>query len=110
MEQLSRISGAARAAVGLLAVALVAAALAGCGGSSSSSSSSGDGEDMSFTGSGHPNGDVSNTRYTKGGPIDSSSVTNLQVAWKLPLKAASAFGSYASAPIVSKGVMYSQDL
>jgi glucose dehydrogenase len=108
MEQLSRMSGAARAAVGLLAVALFAAVLSGCGGSSSSSS--GDGEEMSFTGSGHPNGDVSNTRYTKSSPIDSSTVGNLQVAWKLPLKAASAFGSYASAPIVSKGVMYSQDL
>jgi glucose dehydrogenase len=105
MEQLKRTLSAARAAVGLLAIALLIAALAGCGGSSSD-----DGEELSFTGSGYPNGDVSNTRYTKGGPINSGSVANLQVAWKLPLKAASAFGSYASAPIISKGVMYSQDL
>jgi glucose dehydrogenase len=104
MEQLSRVSRAARALVVVLAIALVAAVvLAGCG------SSSDGGEEVSFTGSGHPNVDLSNTRYEQGA-IDSSNVANLQVAWKLPLNATSAFGSYASAPIVSKGVMYSQDL
>ncbi len=107
MEQLSRTTGIARTAVGFLAVALFALALAGCGGSSDDG---GGGEEMSFTGSGLPNGDIANTRHQSGGPIDSSTVTDLQVAWKLPLNAASAFGSYASAPIVSKGVMYSQDL
>ena len=104
MEQLSRVSGAARAAVVVLAMALIAAvALAGCG-----SSSDGGGE-VSFTGSGHPNGDLSNTRHEQGA-INSGNVANLQVAWNLPLSATSAFGSYASAPIISKGVMYSQDL
>lgn len=104
MEQQSRVSRAARAVLVVLAVALVAAVvLAGCG------SSSDGGEEVSFTGSGHPNGDLSNTRYERG-PINSSTVSNLQVAWKLPLSATSAFGSYASAPIISKGVMYSQDL
>jgi glucose dehydrogenase len=104
MEQLSRVSGAARALVVVLVIALVAAVvLAGCG------SSSDGGEEVSFTGSGHPNVDLSNTRYEQG-PINSSSVANLQVAWKLPLNATSAFGSYASAPIISEGVMYSQDL
>jgi outer membrane protein assembly factor BamB len=104
MEQLSRVSRSARAAIALAAAALLAAVvLAGCG------SSSGGGEEVSFTGSGYPNGDLSNTRYEHG-PINSSNVANLQVAWKLPLTGVSAFGSYASAPIISKGVMYSQDL
>ncbi len=104
MEQLSRVFGAARAAVVVLAIAIVAAVvLAGCGSSSS------DGEEVSFTGSGYPNGDLSNTRSQRG-PINSGNVANLQVAWELPLTGVSAFGSYASAPIISKGVMYSQDL
>src|SRR6478736_9801134 len=102
MEQLSRVFGAARAAVVVLAIAIVAAVvLAGCGSSSS------DGEEVSFTGSGYPNGDLSNTRSQRG-PINSGNVANLQVAWELPLTGVSAFGSYASAPIISKGVMYSQ--
>jgi glucose dehydrogenase len=110
MRNLSSVSKVARARIGLLAVmAAVAAVLAGCG-SSSSGGDGGGGEGTSLTGSGVPNGDVANTRYTSGGPIDSSTVSNLQVAWKLPLTATSAFGSYASTPIISKGVMYSQDL
>lgn len=88
----------------MLVIAAVVAALGGCGGSS------GEGEDTSFTGSGVPNGDLANTRYEKGSPIDSSSVGELEVAWKLPLRSTSAFGSYAGTPVVSKGVMYSQDL
>lgn len=106
MRNLSSVSKAVRAATGLLA-AIVAAAvvLAGCG-----SSSSGSADEVSFTGSGIPNGDLANTRHQSGSPIDSSTVSDLQMAWKLPLHAASAFGSYASVPIVSKGVMYSQDL
>lgn len=105
MERLSRVNRAARAAVVMLAIAIVAAVvLAGCG-----SSSSGGGEEVSFTGSGYPNADLANTRHVRG-PINSGNVSNLQVAWKLPLTGVSAFGSYASAPIVSKGVMYSQDL
>jgi glucose dehydrogenase len=104
MEQLSRVSGAARAAVVVLAITIVAAVvLAGCGSSSSG------GEEVSFTGSGYPNGDLSNTRSERG-PINSGNVSNLQVAWQLPITGVSAFGSYASAPIISKGVMYSQDL
>ncbi len=91
--------------MGLLVIAAVVAALGGCGGSSSD-----DGEAVSFTGSGVPNGDLANTRHEKGSPIDSSTVGELAVAWKLPLRATSAFGSYASVPIIDKGVMYSQDL
>src|SRR5947208_6705888 len=108
MEQPNRIFSAARAAIATLALALAAlVVLAGCGSSSGSGGSSS--EEAAFTGSGVPNGNDANTRY-EGGPINSGSVGNLQVAWKLPLTGVSAFGSYASAPIISKGVMYSQDL
>jgi outer membrane protein assembly factor BamB len=62
-----------------------------------------------FKGSGYPNGNTSNTRYT-GGPIDSSTVADLKTAWTLPLTTKSEYGSYSSAPIVSGGVVYSQDL
>ena len=36
--------------------------------------------------------------------IKSSNVNELQTAWTLPIKGQSSFGSYASSPIVSKGV------
>lgn len=89
--------------VAALVAVLVAAALAtGCGGGSS-------GGDLSFNGTGYPNGDPANTRNA-GGPIKGSTVSELEVAWTLPINAESAFGSYASSPIVSKGVVYSQDL
>jgi outer membrane protein assembly factor BamB len=82
---------------------LVAAILAtGCGSSDS-------GGDPSFKGSGYPNGDLANTRQSSG-PIKASSVNQLEVAWTAPVKAESAFGSHASPPILSKGVVYSQDL
>jgi outer membrane protein assembly factor BamB len=57
----------------------------------------------------YPNADLSNGRAT-GGPIDSSSVVRLRVAWTLPIGATSPYGSYAAAPIVVGGVVYSQDL
>jgi outer membrane protein assembly factor BamB len=83
----------------LVVVGVVAVAL---------SSSSGT-EGASFTGSGYPNGDTSNTRYV-GGPIDSATVSKLAPAWTLPLTARSEYGSYSSSPIVAGGVVYSQDL
>src|SRR5882724_1713148 len=101
MDRLRGVSKAAWAVMGIVGL-IVVAALAGCGSSSSSSG-------PNFTGSGYPNGDTSNTRQV-GGPINSTSVTNLEQAWTLPITATSAFGSYASSPIISKGVMYSQDL
>ncbi len=73
----------------------------GCGGSSSA--------DLAFSGSGYPGVDLANTRQV-GGPIDSSNVAELEEAWTLPLIGQSTYGSYASTPIVSKGVIYSQDL
>jgi glucose dehydrogenase len=75
--------------------------LSACGGSS--------GGDVSFTGSGYPNVDTSNTRHV-GGPIKASNVSQLEVAWNVPLEAESAFGAYASSPVVTGGVVYSQDL
>jgi outer membrane protein assembly factor BamB len=90
--------------VAALVVMLVAAVLAtGCGGGSSS------GEEVSYNGTGYPNGDAANTRKAAG-PIKASTVNELEVAWQNPIEAESAFGSYASSPILSKGVIYSQDL
>ncbi|HYM46333.1 MAG TPA: PQQ-binding-like beta-propeller repeat protein [Solirubrobacteraceae bacterium] len=87
-------------ALALLAVAAVAVV------SLSSSTST---EGLQLTGSGYPNVDTSNTRYT-GGPIDSATVSKLQAAWTLPLSAKSQYGSYSSSPIIAGGVIYSQDL
>jgi glucose dehydrogenase len=111
MIRRSRGKRAARAlAAAIAATALVVALGMGISACGSDSSSSSDSSGYSFTGSGHPNGDQANTRYS-GGPIDSSTVGNLEVAWTLPITSPpSAFGSYASSPIVSKGVIYSQDL
>lgn len=94
-------------AVGALAiVALLAALAAGCGGSSDSSAASGDAK---FSGSGVPGVDLANTRSVKS-PIDSSSVAELQPAWRVRLTGQSTYGSYASTPIIADGVVYSQDL
>jgi outer membrane protein assembly factor BamB len=95
----------------LAAAALVVAvvgiiAIVSLGSSSSSSSSS---ESSLLTGSGYPNFDTSNSRQA-GGPIDRSTVSKLAAAWTLPLGARSAYGSYASSPIISNGAIYSQDL
>jgi len=84
----------------VLATALV---LAGCGSSSSG------GDEVSFTGSGYPGVDAANTRSPKS-EIDSSNVTGLAEAWKAPIRGESNFGSYASTPVIDKGVIYSQDL
>jgi len=89
----------------MMALAVVlAAALASCG-----SSSSAEEESLSFTGSGYPGVDPANTRHVKG-EIDSSTVTDLAVAWTAPIPGTSNFGSYASTPVIDKGVIYSQDL
>lgn len=84
----------------MLAIAVVAVVLA----------VSGSGEPAPrFTGSGDPNFNVANTRQL-GGPIDAQTVSGLRVAWTLPITTRSEFGSYSSTPIVSEGVVYSQDL
>jgi outer membrane protein assembly factor BamB len=88
----------------VLAVALAIGALvAGCGGSSSSSS------DHNFTGDAYPNIDLQGTRLAKGS-IDSGNVNQLKEAWSLPIEGTGVYGSYAWAPIVVNGVIYSQDL
>jgi outer membrane protein assembly factor BamB len=66
-------------------------------------------ESALLTGSGYPNSNTSNTRYT-GGPIDSANVAQLRVAWTLPLSAKSEYGSYSSSPIIANGIVFSQDL
>lgn len=101
---LQKVPKAARAGVALAAlVALVlVASLSGCGSSS-------DGGDVEFTGSGYPGLDLANTRQGSG-PIDGSNVNELEEAWTVPIKGESTYGSYASSPIISKGVIYSQDL
>ncbi|HEX4465929.1 MAG TPA: PQQ-binding-like beta-propeller repeat protein, partial [Solirubrobacteraceae bacterium] len=60
-------------------------------------------------GAAYPNGDLANTRNA-GGPIDAATVGQLRSAWKLPLTAKSLYGSYSAAPVISDGVVYSQDL
>lgn len=89
--------------VAVLAVAVAIAAFSGCGGGDSSEA------DAELTGSGYPGVDLANTRNVKGG-IDSSNVNELTEVWSVPLKAQSTYGSYASTPIIDKGVIYSQDL
>lgn len=51
-----------------------------------------------------PNGDAANHRRVDG-PIDAASVGRLRVAWRVPLSA-----GYAATPIVTDGVVYTQDL
>ena len=101
MEESGR-RGNVRAAVATAAL-LAAALVAGCGGGGSS------GEPVSFDGAGYPNGDLANSRDAKGA-IKSGNVAELETAWTAPIPGQSSFGSYASTPIVSKGVVYSQDL
>src|SRR5271170_5993817 len=53
--------------------------------------------------------DAQNTRDV-GGPINSSNVSTLGVAWTVPIIASGTFGAYATTPVVSNGVLYTQDL
>ncbi len=96
--------GAAVAMLTLVAVAL----LAGCGGGSSSGGGEA-GSGVKFGETALPNVDPGSTRST-GGPINRESVEKLKVAWAVPVAGKSTYGSYASTPVVSGGVVYSQDL
>jgi outer membrane protein assembly factor BamB len=91
-----------RIAAGALLAVVVAVVLVVVLSSSSS-------ESTPLTGSGYPNFNLLNTRYA-GGPIDSSTVAGLGVAWSLPLTSRSEYGSYSSSPIVSDGAIFSEDL
>ena len=92
-------------AFALLVAVIAVLALAGCG----SSSEGGSGEEAQLTGSGFPGIDAANTRHAQG-TIDSSNVTSLAQAWTASIPGVSNFGSYASTPVIDKGVIYSQDL
>lgn len=99
MSMLSKFRG-----LPLLAAVLVTGALvAGCGSSSSSSS------DHNFTGDAYPGIDLANTRQVKS-TIDSGNVSQLKEAWSIPITGQGIYGSYAWAPVVADGVVYSQDL
>lgn len=56
-----------------------------------------------------PGADLQNNRDA-GGPINASNVSTLGVAWTDPISAVTEFGGYASTPVVSGGVVYTQDL
>jgi alcohol dehydrogenase (cytochrome c) len=54
--------------------------------------------------------DLSNTRATTHTPINAQTVSTLKVKWRFSFKGASAFGAFASTPIVLNGTVYLQDL
>lgn len=56
----------------------------------------------------YSNADPANTRRAEG-PIDSSTVDELEVAWTLPLTAGVETGPRSSSPVISDGVVYWQD-
>jgi len=102
MDNLRGVGGVPRVLV-VPVIVIVGALLSGCGSSSSG------GESASLTGSGYPGVDAANTRHVDG-PIDSSTVSSLTEAWAAPIVGGSNFGSYASTPVIDKGVVYLQDL
>jgi outer membrane protein assembly factor BamB len=104
MESLRGVSKAAWAVIGALALVVVIVAVVVLSGSSSSAE-----EPISFTGEGFPGVDAANTRNPKS-EIDSSNVGSLAIAWTASIPGTSNFGSYASTPVIDKGVVYSQDL
>jgi outer membrane protein assembly factor BamB len=104
MACLSGAPRGARAGWAIAAAIVLLVVPAGCG----SSSGSGEGS-ANFTGSGYPGVDAANTR-NPASQIDSSNVTSLTSAWTAPIPGTSNFGSYASTPVIDKGVIYSQDL
>jgi glucose dehydrogenase len=56
------------------------------------------------------NYDLANTRATSLTPINSKTVAKLKVKWRFRFTGTSAFGSFASTPIVLNGTVYLQDL
>jgi outer membrane protein assembly factor BamB len=80
----------------LMATAAVAAALVGCGAAANPPRP---GREWSG-----PNADLSNTRRVEG-PIDSSSVARLRVAWTHPITS-----GYTATSVIAGGVVYAQDM
>lgn len=62
-----------------------------------------------FVDSRFPNVDASNGRHA-GGPITVDTVSDLEVAWSLPITAKNASGGNVASPVIAGGVVYSQDL
>ena len=111
-----------KAALALPGVLLAVVALAACGGGGSSSSGQTSSGQSSAVGQPPPewtanadswpahNYDLANTRATTHSPINSQTVSRLKVKWSFPFKGASAYGVFASTPIVIDGTVYLQDL
>ncbi len=100
--------GMKAAAIGAI---LASGILLGACGHSSTSKAPASRKQVSFTGSAYPNVDPSNSRHP-GGPIDSSSVSGLRVAWTRPLTSSptsETFGTFSFSPAVGNGVIYTQD-
>jgi outer membrane protein assembly factor BamB len=56
-----------------------------------------------------PNQDLANRRVATS-KINSGNVSQLGIAWSIPIQGGGTFGNYASTPIVANGVVYTQDL
>lgn len=106
-----------RLAALVVAIALLGAALvgAGCGDDDNDSGDTtrtavgavgGGGAEGTWA---YPNADIANTRLASG-PIDVSTVSDLGIAWTVPITATGQFGGYASTPIVVDDTAYVQDL
>ncbi len=106
------------------ALLVLGVTLAGCGGSSSNGGSASAGvkshaasvgnapQEWAANANAWPahNYDLSNTRATTRTSINSQTVSKLNMKWRFTFKGASAFGIFASAPIVLNGTVYLQDL
>ncbi|HEX2265051.1 MAG TPA: PQQ-binding-like beta-propeller repeat protein, partial [Solirubrobacterales bacterium] len=68
-----------------------------------------DADDPPGASAAYPGGNPANHRHAIG-PLEAANVSRLEVAWRLPLSGQSLFGRHASLPVVSGGVVYSQDL
>jgi len=56
-----------------------------------------------------PQGNLMNHRAAQDSPIDSGSVTGLEVAWAFPLTTVSAYGGTTGTPIIAGDAVYIQD-
>jgi outer membrane protein assembly factor BamB/cytochrome c5 len=56
-----------------------------------------------------PNGDLGNTRVASSS-LDSGNVKRLGIAWAVPLNVSGTFGAMSATPVISDGVVYTQDM
>jgi outer membrane protein assembly factor BamB len=96
----------------VLVLACFSLALAACGGGNKSSVPDGAPKELSSFADDWPapNQDLGNRRVATSSKIDSGNVSQLGVAWTLPITGGGTFGNYASTPIIADGVAYTQDL